>query len=66
MLNEGSEKYTGEEFSAALDRLGSTVQVFSGDDNTIGVRAELDQKPARHPGPARPAPAAPALRRGRL
>ncbi|GAB3637381.1 pitrilysin family protein [Hymenobacter arcticus] len=34
MLNEGSEKYTGEEFSAALDRLGSTIQVFSGDDNT--------------------------------
>ena len=34
MLNEGSEKYTGEEFSAALDRLGSTVQVFAGDDNT--------------------------------
>ncbi|RZK33008.1 MAG: insulinase family protein, partial [Hymenobacter sp.] len=34
MLNEGSEKYTGEEFAAALDRLGSTIQVGSGDDNT--------------------------------
>ena len=34
MLNEGSEQYTGEEFSAALDRLGSTVQVFAGNDNT--------------------------------
>ena len=34
MLNEGSEKYTGEEFSAALDRLGSIIQVFGGDDNT--------------------------------
>ncbi|MDJ0364578.1 pitrilysin family protein [Hymenobacter sp. H14-R3] len=34
MLNEGSTQYTGEEFSAALDRLGSTIQVFSGDDNT--------------------------------
>ncbi|MBC6612966.1 insulinase family protein [Hymenobacter sp. BT507] len=34
MLNEGSEKYTSEEFSAALDRLGSTVSVNSGDDNT--------------------------------
>ncbi|RZK90689.1 MAG: insulinase family protein, partial [Hymenobacter sp.] len=34
MLNEGSEKYTGEQFSAALDRLGSTIQVFAGDDNT--------------------------------
>jgi zinc protease len=35
MLNEGSEKYTSEELSDALDRLGSTVQVFSGDDNTL-------------------------------
>ncbi|RZK35691.1 MAG: insulinase family protein, partial [Hymenobacter sp.] len=34
MLNEGSEKYTSEEFTAALDRLGSTIQVFSGADNT--------------------------------
>ncbi|MGI4832372.1 MAG: M16 family metallopeptidase [Janthinobacterium lividum] len=34
MLNEGSEKYTSEEISDALDRLGSTVQVFAGDDNT--------------------------------
>jgi zinc protease len=34
MLNEGSEKYTGEEFAAALDRLGSTIQIFSGDENT--------------------------------
>ena len=34
LLNEGSEKYTGEELSDALDRLGSTVQVFAGDDNT--------------------------------
>jgi zinc protease len=34
MLNEGSEKYTSEEFAAALDRLGSAIQVFSGDDNT--------------------------------
>ncbi len=34
MLNEGSVKYTGEQFSAALDKLGSTVQVFSGDDRT--------------------------------
>jgi zinc protease len=35
MLNEGSEKYTGEQFSAALDRLGSTIQVIPGDDNTL-------------------------------
>ena len=34
MLNEGSEKYTSEQFSDALDRLGSTVSVFAGDDNT--------------------------------
>jgi zinc protease len=34
MLNEGSEKYTSEEFTAALDRLGSTVQVSSGADNS--------------------------------
>ena len=34
LLNEGSEKYTSEEMAAALDRLGSTVQVFAGDDNT--------------------------------
>ena len=34
LLNEGSEKYTSEQFSAALDKLGSTVQVISGDDRT--------------------------------
>jgi zinc protease len=34
MLNEGSEKYSSEEFTAALDRLGSTIQVSSGADNT--------------------------------
>jgi len=34
MLNEGSEKYTSEEFSAALDKLGSTIQVSAGDDRT--------------------------------
>jgi len=34
MLNEGSEKYTSEQFTAALDQLGSTVQVGSSDDNT--------------------------------
>ncbi|HEX8326127.1 MAG TPA: pitrilysin family protein [Hymenobacter sp.] len=35
MLNEGSQKYTSEQFSAALDKLGSSVQVFSGDDRTL-------------------------------
>ncbi|WP_082115944.1 M16 family metallopeptidase [Hymenobacter terrenus] len=34
LLNEGSEKYTSEEFSTALDKLGSTIQVSSGDDRT--------------------------------
>ncbi|GAB2460861.1 peptidase M16 [Hymenobacter qilianensis] len=47
MLNEGSQKYTGEEFSAALDRLGSTVQVSAGADNTTvyiqSLTKNLDQ-----------------------
>ena len=34
LLNEGSAKYTSEEFAAALDRLGSTIQVFAGGENT--------------------------------
>ncbi|SHI46256.1 zinc protease [Hymenobacter daecheongensis DSM 21074] len=34
MMNEGTQKYTTEQFSAALDRLGSTIRVRSGDDNT--------------------------------
>jgi zinc protease len=34
MLNEGSEKYTGEQFSAALDKLGSNVLVNAGDNET--------------------------------
>jgi zinc protease len=47
MLNEGSQKYTGEEFSAALERLGSIVQVSSGADNTTvyvqSLTKNLDQ-----------------------
>ncbi|MCC2545648.1 insulinase family protein [Hymenobacter sp. BT175] len=34
MLNEGSQKYTSEEMSAALDLLGSTIQVTGGAENT--------------------------------
>ena len=34
MMNEGTEKYTSEEFSAALDKLGSTIRVGAGSDNT--------------------------------
>ncbi|MGY2130663.1 M16 family metallopeptidase [Hymenobacter sp. HD11105] len=47
MLNEGSQKYSGEEFSAALNTLGSTVQVIPGDDNTTvyvqSLTKNLDQ-----------------------
>ena len=66
MLNEGSEKYTGEQFAAALDKLGSHGIGECRRQRNHRVRAEPDQEPARHHGPARPAPAAPALRRGRL
>ena len=34
LMNEGTEKYTSEEFSAALDKLGSTIRVGAGSDNT--------------------------------
>ncbi|WP_133273977.1 M16 family metallopeptidase [Hymenobacter radiodurans] len=47
MLNEGSQKYSGEEFTAALNRLGSTVQVSAGADNTTvyvqSLTKNLDQ-----------------------
>ncbi|SFQ58396.1 M16 family metallopeptidase [Hymenobacter arizonensis] len=35
MLNEGSEKYTSEEFAAELEKLGSSVQISAGDDRTL-------------------------------
>ncbi|WP_426061054.1 M16 family metallopeptidase [Hymenobacter sp. B1770] len=35
MLNEGSEKYTGEQFSAALDKLGSRISVGADDNETV-------------------------------
>jgi zinc protease len=34
MLNEGSQKYSGEQFSSELDKLGSTIRISAGDDNT--------------------------------
>ena len=34
LLNEGSQKYTGEQFAAQLDKLGSTIQVGGGSDRT--------------------------------
>ncbi|MBF9236982.1 insulinase family protein [Hymenobacter sp. BT683] len=35
MLNEGSEKYTSEQFTAALNKLGSRVSVGADDNETI-------------------------------
>ncbi|MCC3151604.1 pitrilysin family protein [Hymenobacter sp. BT770] len=47
MLNEGTEKYTAEEFTAALDKLGSSVQVSAGDDRTlVSVRSLTKHLPA--------------------
>ena len=34
MLNEGSQKYTGEQFSAELDKLGSIISIGGGEDRT--------------------------------
>ncbi|MBT9392208.1 insulinase family protein [Hymenobacter sp. NST-14] len=34
LMNEGTEKYTAEQFSSELDKLGSTIRVNSGNDNT--------------------------------
>ncbi|MBT2556978.1 insulinase family protein [Hymenobacter sp. ISL-91] len=34
MMNEGTEKYTAEQFSSELDKLGSAIRVGAGDDNT--------------------------------
>ena len=47
MLNEGSRKYTSEQFSAELDKLGSTVQVLPGDDRvTVYVQSLTKNLPA--------------------
>ncbi|MDO7853573.1 pitrilysin family protein [Hymenobacter sp. CA1UV-4] len=47
MLNEGSEKYTGEQFTAALDKLGSTVSVNAGDnETTVYVQSLTKNLPA--------------------
>ncbi|MBT2556693.1 insulinase family protein [Hymenobacter sp. ISL-91] len=35
MLNEGTRQYSGEEFSAMLKRMGSTVSASANDDNTL-------------------------------
>nr|WP_214607015.1 pitrilysin family protein [Hymenobacter arizonensis] len=44
MLNEGSEKYTGEQMSAALDKLGSRVSVGADDNETVVYVQSLTSK----------------------
>ncbi len=47
MLNEGSRKYTSEQFAAELDKLGSTVSVLPGDDRvTVYVQSLTKNLPA--------------------
>ena len=47
MLNEGSVKYTGEQFSAELDKLGSSVSVNAGDnETTVYVQSLTKNLPA--------------------
>lgn len=44
MMNEGTEKYTSEEMSAALDLLGSTIGFGSGRHSaSVFVRCDLDK-----------------------
>ena len=47
VLNEASEKYTGEQFSAELDKLGSSVSVNAGDsETTVYVQSLTKNLPA--------------------
>ena len=47
MLNEGSVKYTGEQFSAELDKLGSSISVNAGDnETTVYVQSLTKNLPA--------------------
>ncbi|MDQ2795374.1 MAG: insulinase family protein, partial [Bacteroidota bacterium] len=47
MLNEGSQKYTGEQFSAELDKLGSNISVNAGDnETTVYVQSLTKNLPA--------------------
>ncbi|AII51975.1 M16 family metallopeptidase [Hymenobacter sp. APR13] len=41
MLEEGTQKYTGEQFAGALEKLGSDVQTYAGDENTTVVIRSL-------------------------
>jgi zinc protease len=43
LLNEGSQKYSSEEFASALDKLGSTVSVSGGEDRTTVYVQSLTQ-----------------------
>jgi zinc protease len=44
LLNEGSEKYTGEQMAAALDKLGSRVSVAADDNETTVYVQSLTAK----------------------
>jgi zinc protease len=47
MLSEGTQKYTGEQFAGALEKLGSEIQAQATDDNTtIVVRSLTKNLPA--------------------
>ncbi|GGG39962.1 M16 family metallopeptidase [Hymenobacter glacieicola] len=47
MLNEGTQKYTSEQFSSELDKLGSSIRVSAGEDNTtIYVQSLTKNLPA--------------------
>lgn len=47
MLNEGTAKYSGEDFSGALDKLGSTVRAYADADNTtVAVQSLTKNLPA--------------------
>ncbi len=47
MLNESTEKYTGEEMAAALEQLGSNIQIFGGDnETTVFVQSLTKNLPA--------------------
>ncbi|MBD2721516.1 insulinase family protein [Hymenobacter sp. BT189] len=47
LLNEGSEKYSSEQFSAALDKLGSRISATAGDnETTVNVQSLTANLPA--------------------
>ena len=47
MLEEGTQKYTGEQFAGALEKLGSEISAYASDDNTtVVVRSLTKNLPA--------------------